>query len=195
MTVDYPLPTVARDTLYMLPYERHAVLRSYAETFGLRYFVETGTAQGETALAMQPLFSVVHTIELDLAAYNAAYWRFKPYPNIVCWFGDSGQVLKDVLMLLDSPGLIWLDGHYSGPGSSHGVLDTPIVEELRTLFKDQHRHIILIDDARVFAEGPENHLEPHYGDYPPLSWVKSFAEENGYQFILADDIMRLTPLE
>ena len=103
--------------------------------------------------------------------------------------------MPQVLAEVPDRALIWLDGHYCGPGTGRGVKWTPVVEELIHVWNDPHRHVIFIDDARIFAEGPEHDLEEHYSDYPALSWVRAEAGKRNYQYILADDIIRLIPKE
>ena len=144
-------------------------------------------------MALLEDFRELHTIELDELAFHRAVGLFRPFPQVNCWEGDSAQILPKVLQVIDAPAVVWLDGHHSGPGTARGPADSPIRDELATLFADGRPHIILVDDARCFKEGSEHDLYEHYADYPSISWVREQAEANGFGFVLEDDIMRITP--
>ncbi len=178
-----------------LPVEsRRAVLRDYGQLYGLNVFIETGTHMGGTPMALKDDFKELHTIELGESMFQRARDMLRPYSQVTCWQGDSAEVLPKVLDAIDSPAVVWLDGHHSGPGTARGPVDSPIRDELRILFDDGRSHVILIDDMRCFDGGSEHGLEPHYACYPSISWLRKQAEANGYDFIVQDDIARLTPL-
>lgn len=177
--------------LYMPMYERRKVIASYAEKYGLKVLVETGTFLGETPLALRDRFDEIWTIELHRRMYEEACKKLEPYPHVHCVQGDSQAMLRVVIAKLSEPALFWLDGHYSGPGTGRGRIDTPIRKELEVIFADGRSHVILIDDARLFEGGPEHTEE--YKDYPSLKWVETVADQNGYDYSLKDDIIRLTP--
>lgn len=173
--------------------ERRLILREMGQLWGLHTFIETGTNLGDTPMFLKDDFTSLYTIELDQSLYLRARALLEPYSQILCAFGDSSEVLPKILRAINEPALVWLDGHHSGPGTARGVVDSPIRDELRILFEDGRPHVILVDDARCFTEGAEHDLEPHYADYPSISWVHELAEKNGYAFLLEDDIMFLTP--
>lgn len=175
------------------PEERRELLRWFGHDYKLNIFIETGTNQGKTPLALHPYFGQLYTIELDWELYQEAQQLFAETDNVQCWFGDSTIVLPKVLAEIAEPALVWLDGHYSGPGTAHGEKSSPICEELEILFADGRPHVILVDDARIFDGGPEHTLYPHYLEYPSLDWVEALAIEHGYHYTLLDDIIRLTP--
>lgn len=175
------------------PEARRDLLRTYGEMYGLDVLVETGTNEGKTPLALKDSFADVYTIELDPLLHSCAVSLFADTPNVTCVHGDSAHVLPGVLAEFDGPALVWLDGHYSGPGTAHGPDSSPIRDELRILFDDGRKHVILVDDARIFDGGPEHLLYDHYLEYPSLDWVEDFAIDHGYDYCLQDDIIRLTP--
>lgn len=159
--------------------ERVEVIRAYGMPY--RWFVETGTADGTTTIALARDFDRLITIELDHAYYlHVATERLMHYPNILPLQGDSATVLKEVVYWLPEPAIYWLDAHYSG--GARADKDTPIVDEL---FAIGHRNAstILIDDARLFGTDPA---------YPTLEWVERWAHDLGYTYELYDDIIRLT---
>lgn len=175
------------------PEDRRVLLGELGAKYGLDVFIETGTNQGLTPLALKDSFGQLYTIELDPTLHQRAQRMFRGITNVECLQGDSTDVLPAVLDKIDGPALVWLDGHYSGPGTAHGAESTPVREELAILFGDGRPHIILVDDARIFDGGPEHELYPHYATYPPLKWVADYAFEHDYDYELRDDIIRLVP--
>lgn len=174
---------------WLPPQERREILRQYGEQYGLRVFVETGTANGDTPAHLMPYFDQLYTIEVGVNAYHAACVRFMG-TNVQCIHGDSAQQLPKVLDLIGSqPALFWLDGHASG--GDRAEKDTPIIEELQAIFATGVPHVILIDDLRLFGG------QSHYGewDWPHTDELTGLASTAGYEHELAGDIMRLTPSE
>ncbi len=166
---------------------KQLVLREYAERFHLGCLVETGTYRGEMVEAVREIFDRIYSIELDAALFKEALRKFRRFPRITILHGDSGTVLKDVLPKLDRPTLFWLDGHYSGPETGKGDLDSPVEKELQHIFLHPDiGHVILIDDAREFTG---------HGGYPLLDRLREFVR--GYRpewkFEARDDIIRIHP--
>jgi hypothetical protein len=84
-------------------------------------------------------------------------------------FGDSVEVLPQVLAKLSGPTLFWLDGHYCAGPSARGDTDTPIAKKLSlVLSRPPGRDIVLIDDARLFT-GKD--------DYPSVDWVRQLVRQ------------------
>ena len=72
-------------------------------------------------------------------------------PHIRLHLGDSASVLPALLLGLSEPALFWLDGHFCAGPSARAEVDTPIRRELDHLFAlPVGRHVVLIDDARLF---------------------------------------------
>lgn len=174
---------------FLEPVDRRELILKYGIAANLNIFIETGTYLGDTTDYMKDHFKELYTIELGEDLWKRACARFQDVHKITCFHGDSGIVLPQILDLINEPALVWLDGHYSGPPTARGDLDSPVKAEIECLLNDGRPHIILIDDARVF-EGPE----PRYTGYPPLAWVESQANEHGYDYVLSDDVIRLTPV-
>lgn len=172
--------------------ERVKVIRSYAEEFGLRNFVETGTAEGFTMANLIDDFDWLTTVEIDKGLCLAARERFKDHAKVCCVNADSGQFLKSLVPYMVKPTLFWLDGHYCG-GPGRGDVDTPIASELCAVLQAPRGSVILIDDARLF-DGMEDHTE-EFSDYPHWQWVERMADICDYACIIEDDIFRLTPCE
>ena len=179
--------------LYLPAEQRREILRGYGLKYGLSTFIETGTNNGDTPWALMDLFDELYTIELDQRLWTAAVSRFQGHPKVTCRQGDSTDILPEVLALIDGPALVWLDGHYCGPGTGHAILSTPVREELAILFEDKRGHVIIVDDARIFDGEPEHEMYDHYADYPTLEWIETLADEYDYNYELSDDMVRLVP--
>jgi hypothetical protein len=111
--------------------------------------------------------------------------------------GDSTHKLSKILATVQSSVTFWLDGHYSSEFQSgdeyiitgKGKKDTPVMEELREIKNyNEHKHVILIDDARLFT-GKD--------DYPTKEEVKQFVIEHlpGYSFSIKKDIIQILPTD
>jgi hypothetical protein len=181
--------------LYMPIEARREVIRQYAKEYGCTIFVETGTADASTTIALVHDFETLYTIEIDEGLWQRAYDIFAQMPHVLCLKGDSAQVLPDLLDTINEhpkPIIFWLDGHYCG-GPTRGEVDSPVVDELITIFaKAPEGSVILVDDARIFGGGAEEGLEGYTG-YPHLNWVHTLANSHHYNYLNTDDIIRLTP--
>lgn len=166
---------------------KQGVLREYAQRFGMRILVESGTYHGDMVAALTSSFEQIYSIELSKELHAKARRRFRNHANINLIQGDSGSVLKELVAKLPGPALFWLDGHYSAGPTAHGVLSTPIYEELRyVLNASERRHVIIIDDARCF--GVEK-------DYPAIDQLTSFinSQREDVEVLVKDDSIRISP--
>ncbi len=171
--------------------QRRQLLRVYGQEYGLRTFVETGTAEGYTCLQLRDDFDQLHTIEIDPGLYGRALETFDRIPQVTCWYGDSGKVLADVLEVTDGPTLVWLDSHWCAHGHNPDGLDTPIEAELAALIADGRDHVVLVDDCRLFRQGEAWESECY--DWPSLTWLRQQAVMGGWLYSLEDDVARLVP--
>lgn len=171
--------------------ERAAVIRDYAERFGLRVLVETGSGDGITAGNLAPHFDRVFTIEISPSKYYGVWGALVNHRNVLPILGDSADVLPHLLNKIDDPAIFWLDGHYDGGDSGRGAVDTPICDELFTIFAHprQRPNVVLIDDARLFGTDPA---------YPSVDWIKGRVHQWGndeYGVYVSEDIIRIVPLD
>jgi hypothetical protein len=172
----HPVPTLTA-------WEKRQHLIEWAHRSGVRVFVETGTYQGETTMALREVVERCITIELDPALHARAQVTFAGMTDVELLLGDSGRLIRDVLGRLDEPALFWLDAHYSGTGTARGVADSPILGELDSILSHRVRsHIVIIDDAREFIG--EN-------GYPTIRRLARFVERHGYGVRLRDDLIRI----
>lgn len=114
-------------------------------------FIETGTLNGDTTFAMEPLFEKIYTIELSPLYYTGTKQRYTG-KKINFLLGDSSIVLKDLLPSIAEDTIFFLDGHWSSGNTAKGEKDCPLFEEIThitNLFK--HSAILIIDDYRLFG--------------------------------------------
>ena len=166
---------------------KHRAMRAYAEKFGLKVFVESGTYYGDTVEAVKPWFEHVYSIELSRDLYEGAKKRFRSDRNVHLICGDSGEHIGALVKDIHQPALFWLDGHYSGGETARGERDTPIYEELAHILKAPDLgHVILIDDAHCFGNDP---------GYPTLDDLTEYVRSlrNGIAITIEDDSIRITP--
>lgn len=122
-------------------------------------FIETGTSVGDgVALALECGFKKIYTIEINPELVLMNRWKFESYKDrvkVIC--GDSFQVLKVLLQIIDQPCTFWLDGHWDGgPAGSHRC---PLLFELEEIASHHIKnHKILVDDRRLFGD-----LNHHWG--------------------------------
>ena len=153
----------------------------------MQTFVESGTYLGDMVSALSREFKKIFSIELFWPLYFKAYLRFKYMRHIKIYNGDSGKKLKEILKDLDRPSLFWLDAHYSVEGTGQGKIDSPIINEIKTIFKSRQKNVILIDDANDF-NGKKG--------YPKIEYFKTFIKKNKlkYNIYKNKNIIILEPL-
>jgi hypothetical protein len=94
------------------------------------------------------------------------------YKNINILFGDSGEMMSELVQNLEEKALFWLDGHYSGGITGKSETECPIFNELLPILNDNKNHIIIIDDANCFIGK---------NDYPTIDALIRFVEsQNKY---------------
>ena len=139
------------------------ILKKVGKEYGVRVFVETGTAGGTMIRTMSNYFAKLYTIELSKTLYYQAKAFSSDKKNITFLQGDSGTMIKEILKELNEPALFWLDAHYSGSGTARGSIDTPIMQELNEILNHKIKnHVIIIDDIRDFNGT---------NDYPDINWL------------------------
>ena len=147
--------------------------------------VETGTFMGDTMYALRNDFRVLISIELDPGLHARAQRLLRRYQQLRFVLGDSSQQLPEVILGIDEPVVFWLDGHYSGPGTARGSLDSPIWKEIDAIFAHQIRdHVILVDYARDFIGAGGYHTIQELRD-----WVAQRRPD--WVFEVEHDIIRI----
>lgn len=127
---------------------------------GATNFIESGTYRGETAKWASEHFDQVDTIEFSKLFFDELVSRYKESSNLNLHFGDSREILKDLLPITKESTIFWLDGHWCGDIESYGESDQcPLIGEIDAIVSSNvPTYAILIDDARLFLSPPP---KPH----------------------------------
>src|SRR5579859_947915 len=127
---------------------KQRTVRDYAQRYGLRVLVETGTYYGEMVAAMKRRFAEIHSVEFDSALAVRAAKKFAGRRHIHILEGDSQKKIPELLQSLTQPALFWLDAGYYGWAGLQGDKQR-LTTELDSILRDtRFPHVILMDDAR-----------------------------------------------
>jgi hypothetical protein len=165
---------------------KQRTVRDYAQRYGLRVLVETGTYYGEMVDAMKNRFAEIYSVEFDSQLAQRAAKKFSRWPHIHILEGDSQKVVPELLKSLKDPTLFWLDAGYYGWAGLHGNEKRLTSEIEAVLSHSIPQHVILMDDARGL-----NGLNGS----PTVPELKQRieAEFPGRGFEVKYDILRITP--
>jgi len=165
--------------------KQHTV-REYAERYGLRVLVETGTYYGEMVAAMRDHFAAIYSVEYDPQLAQRAIRKFARWPHIHILQGDSQQAIPELLKTIHEPALFWLDAGYYGWAGLQGDKQR-LTTELEAILRDPGKqHVALMDDARGL-NGQNGALT--------VAQVKQRIESEfpGRKVEVKYDILRITP--
>jgi len=168
---------------------KQRALLEYARQFGLRTLIETGTYYGEMVAALQSRFDRVDSVESLPELARAAAGKFKRFPHVRIFEGESQLVIPEILESLSAPALFWLDaGYYTWDGLHRNKQRLAL--ELETILGGPIRgHVVLIDDAST--------LKFRLGDSPEPSNTRELQANLSAAFParcieIRDDIVRIT---
>lgn len=153
-------------------FAKQSVLLDYKKKYNLDVLIETGTCYGGTIEALRKHFKKLISIEISPNLFAIVEKKFRKYPHIKLYMGDSGILLPDILKDINEPCLFWLDGHYSGDETGKGELETPIYKELDAIYATKFKHVIIIDDARLFVGK---------NDYPTIAELTTYVKSKNAQ--------------
>jgi hypothetical protein len=165
---------------------KQRTVRNYAQRYGLRVLVETGTYYGEMVAAMRDRFSEIYSVEFDSALARRAAKKFSRWPHVHILEGDSQKAVPEFLQSLEQPALFWLDAGYYGWAGLQGDKQR-LTSELDAILRHRiRRHVVLMDDARG--------LNGQNGA-PTVAQLKQRieAEFPGRSIEVKYDILRITP--
>jgi hypothetical protein len=163
---------------------KQLVILGYQRSRHFDTFVETGTFTGEMVEAMRPHFRRIISIEMAPQIHRQALRRFEHDPRVELLLGDSAAMLPGVLEQIRQAALFWLDGHFMGGNTARGRDDSPVRSELSALLSHPvRRHLVLIDDARLFTGT---------AGYPTIEELRTWIvrERPGSRVEVEDDIIR-----
>jgi hypothetical protein len=137
-------------------FSKFRTLRAVQQRTGARQLIETGTFRAVTTRRCAPHFDRVYTIEIDEGLAASARAALRSYPNVTAIQGDAVEELERLFReepIADV--LVFLDGHFSGPGTSMGSVPEPALDLLAFLAQHASRiRGIVVDDFREFGQEP-----------------------------------------
>lgn len=150
--------------------------------------VETGTLNGDSALALAEAFGRCVTVEKQPELAARARERFRDDPRITVMEGSSREVLPGVVADLAAPPFAWLDAHWSG-GVTAGADDPcPVLAEIEALAaRFAGEAVVAVDDARIFGlADPRDEVN---NAWPSLLEVLTALADHGWATFVVDDVM------
>ncbi|MBT4735521.1 MAG: hypothetical protein HOO10_11055 [Candidatus Marinimicrobia bacterium] len=161
----------------IIPYQiKQFLISHYQLVNSINTLIETGTYKGNTIHAFVYQFKNIYSFELDYDLWRFCKARFRKHSNVHLIRGDSSIELPKLLENINDRVIFWLDGHYSGPGTARGNINTPVIKELHSIKNHFIKnHIILIDDAQYFIG---------LNDYPTIKKIKNMLHEINPQYTI-----------
>lgn len=163
------------------------------EATKIPYFIETGTAGGESVAWAKNHFEECWTIEL---LENREITKIEGVNYIQGNTVDHLPAILENEKLIDksTPIFFWLDAHYCEPvPNTSGNKECYLLEEIEAI-KGRLNSVVMIDDARLFAGPPPWPNDPR--DWPRLNEIFSKLNEcfpNHYITIVDDFIVSVPP--
>lgn len=150
---------------------------SLRDKYNLKVLIETGTYCGESALWAKDNGFIVYTVELDSERWESLTTTFRRDKDVIHFYrGDSQNMLPLILKTVKEPALIFLDAH------NHQTVggQQPIMGEIMAIKKCKIKHIVMIDDARLFGVGV---------DWPTKEEVVKLLMSTGRDVYEVDDVI------
>ncbi len=165
---------------------KQRAVREYAQRYGLRTMIETGTYYGEMVAAVRNDFDYIYSIEFDPQLARRAARRFAKDSRVHILEGDSQKVLPELLKSISGPALFWLDAGYWGWVNLARDPERLSAEVEAALSHRAKGHVVLMDDARML-DGREG--------APTFEQLRAriTARFPGRRIELLHDIIRITP--
>jgi hypothetical protein len=127
--------------------------------FRINYFVETGTAHGDTAELAAVIFDQVFTCEIDPALVEKATKRLAAYQNVLIYQMESPAFIREVRPMVNQPAMYWLDAHWCG-GPVKPDVECPLLDELEAMDTLYNHSVLLIDDVGLMVSPPPPPHDP-----------------------------------
>jgi hypothetical protein len=128
-------------------------------------FFETGTFRGDgVEYALQFPFCQFTSVEIIPELADEAKERFSIKNNVKIIKADSVTALADELPAVKTNCVFWLDAHFPGADAGITAYDSenveevrlPLAKELETIcaLRKKFRDVIIVDDLRIYEDGP-----------------------------------------
>lgn len=134
--------------------EIYEIYKKYPQYKTTKIFVETGTYKGETTRMASSHFEKIYTMEIkkDLYEESKNTGEKMGCKNITYFLGDSINILKVLVPLINDSAIYFLDAHISGSDSGfNGKQYVPLMEEINIILENNKNPCIyIIDDLRFF---------------------------------------------
>lgn len=140
-------------------------LNRIIKEFRTSYFFETGTFWGDgVAYALKSPFKKVISVEIIPEIADKARQRFSNNKLVEIIESSSEDALTNRISQIDGNCVFWLDAHF--PGADAGMnnydenmndsLRLPLNIEIEIIHKlrKKYRDVLIIDDLRIYEEGP-----------------------------------------
>ena len=163
----------------------------------LETFVETGTFEGASVLAVRPFFKRIFTVELSEDLHGAATEKFRGDAAVEVLPGNSPAALETLRPRLEKESVLyWLDAHWCGPAvtaTAGEKSQCPLLLELDAIRVLNENSVILIDDARLFLSIPPAPLNA--SNWPDFDAIvrKLFTLGPAHMLAVINDVIAYVP--
>ena len=132
--------------------------------------VETGTFIGDgVQIFLDCGFKKVVSVEVDPTLASRCKQRFESNPDAEIVFGDSVQFLKERTKDFPNDVFIFLDGHFSGGGTSYFEKPVPLLDELKVIL-DEYKHDDYVTAYRNYYKGDKADIAKCVYTEKPYWW-------------------------
>lgn len=170
------------------------LFKDLIEKYDVPFFVETGSASGDSARIAATMFKEVWTIELLEAAGEST-------DTVHFLEGDSAEFLPEIISEIKEKGLknqrtiFYLDAHYCGDTPNKtDYPECPVLMEIEIAAEMGEDAIIVIDDARLFLGQPPYPHNPQ--EWPSVMEIFLLLKEKFpyHHITITDDYILAIPL-
>ncbi len=120
----------------------------------INFFVETGTAYGDTAELAAIIFDQVWSCDIDPTLIEHARNRLSEYTSIVDLAVESSlDFLRRIKPQVSQPVMYWLDAHWCG-GPIKPTKECPLIDEIEAIGSLNTHSVLVIDDINLMESPP-----------------------------------------
>lgn len=162
-----------------------------------KFFVETGTFEGDSLAIAAAKFPKCYSVEASEFYFEQAKTRFAGQDNVRLFHSASPDFIKvHVAQLQAQPTFYWLDAHWCGGSNETAGFEAqcPLIDEIKAIGTLPEHSIIVIDDARIYQCPPP---PPHrLSDWPDLQDVIDALEATSarHRAMIWNDVILFYPL-